>query len=195
MIVFFGLCNDVLAYPHFIASYTVSVRQYRILQSRFLQCILHSKPPCDLLRFRVVTPAHKGFTPSGKKITPISLRPKINLYFCDFYRALKWVWSAHAGHTHGFCVRRGDVQTWSFVLLFKFSAGWQFCAPKPARTQSPKTLWFLNVFSAFIKTHLLLSSASDYNIQFSQVLLKLLSSIFYQITLLLCNPVTLSLLI
>jgi len=24
---------------------------------------------------------------------------------------------------HGFCVRRGDVQTWSFVLLFKFSAG------------------------------------------------------------------------
>jgi len=24
---------------------------------------------------------------------------------------------------HGFCVRRADVQTWSFVLLFKFSAG------------------------------------------------------------------------
>jgi len=41
---------------------------------------------------------------------------------------------------HGFCVRRGDVQTWSFVLLFKFSADRQFCAPKPARTQSPKTL-------------------------------------------------------
>ena len=24
---------------------------------------------------------------------------------------------------HGFCVRRGDVQTWGFMLLFKFSAG------------------------------------------------------------------------
>jgi excinuclease ABC subunit B len=32
------------------------------------------------------------------------------------------------------------VQTWSFVLLFKCSAGGQFCAPKPARTQSPKTV-------------------------------------------------------
>jgi hypothetical protein len=41
---------------------------------------------------------------------------------------------------HGFCVRRGDVQTWSFVLLFKCSAVRQFSAPKPARTQSPKTL-------------------------------------------------------
>jgi len=29
--------------------YTVSVRQYRSLQSRFLQCLFHNKPPCDLL--------------------------------------------------------------------------------------------------------------------------------------------------
>ena len=32
------------------------------------------------------------------------------------------------------------MQTWSFVLSIKFSAGRQFCAPKPARTQSPRTL-------------------------------------------------------
>ena len=31
MVVFFGRYNDVLAYPHFVASYAVSVRQYRIL--------------------------------------------------------------------------------------------------------------------------------------------------------------------
>jgi len=31
---------------------------------------------------------------------------------------------------------QGDVQTWNFVLLFKFSVGWPFCAPKPALTQS-----------------------------------------------------------
>ena len=49
MVVFIGRYNGVLAYPRFIASYTVPVRQYRILQSRFLQCLLHSKPPCGLL--------------------------------------------------------------------------------------------------------------------------------------------------
>ena len=41
---------------------------------------------------------------------------------------------------HGFCVRRGVVQTWSFVLLINFSNKLKLCAPKPARTQSPKTL-------------------------------------------------------
>ncbi len=65
-----GLCNDVLAYPRFIASYTLSVRQYRTLQSRCLQCIPHGKPPCDLLMLQGVTLAHKGLTPSGK-IHPI----------------------------------------------------------------------------------------------------------------------------
>ena len=30
--------------------YAVPVRRYRILQSRFLQCIPHGKPPCDLLQ-------------------------------------------------------------------------------------------------------------------------------------------------
>ncbi len=36
--------------------------------------------------------------------------------------------------------RRGDLQNLSFVLLFRFSAGSRFCAPKPARMQSPETL-------------------------------------------------------
>jgi hypothetical protein len=67
-ITFFGLYKGMLAYPCIIASYVVSVRQYRILQARFLQCILHSKPPCDLLMLRDATPAHKGLPPSGKKI-------------------------------------------------------------------------------------------------------------------------------
>jgi len=33
----------------------------------------------------------------------------------------------------------GDMQTWNYVLLFKFNVGRQFYAPKPARTQSLKT--------------------------------------------------------
>ena len=80
LFVFLGRYKAVLACPINHASYTVPVRQCRILQSRFLQCILHSKPPCDLLMLREVTPAHKGFTPSGKMHQ--SLNPeKINLYF------------------------------------------------------------------------------------------------------------------
>ena len=37
--------------PSTMPLYAVSVRQYRPLQSRLLQCLNHSKPPCDLLRF------------------------------------------------------------------------------------------------------------------------------------------------
>lgn len=44
-----GLCNDVVTYPLQEASYTVPVRQYRILQSRFLQTSPHGQRPCDLL--------------------------------------------------------------------------------------------------------------------------------------------------
>src|SRR5690606_33664567 len=40
---------------------------------------------------------------------------------------------------HGFCVRRADVQTCSFVLIMSFSNKLKLCARKPARTQSPKT--------------------------------------------------------
>jgi len=65
-LVVLGLCNGVLAYPRFIASYTLPVRQYRTLQSRCLQCMPRDKPPCDLLMLQGVTLAHKGLTPSGK---------------------------------------------------------------------------------------------------------------------------------
>jgi putative GTP pyrophosphokinase len=37
-------------------------------------------------------------------------------------------------------LRRGKVQTWSFALLLNFSNKLNLCAPKPVRTQSPKTL-------------------------------------------------------
>lgn len=69
-----GLRKAVVAYPLFIASYTVPVRQYRILQSGFLQCMPHDKPPCHLLTLPGVTPACKGLSPSGKKITLVVAR-------------------------------------------------------------------------------------------------------------------------
>jgi hypothetical protein len=57
MILYYGRCKDVLAYPHLIASYAVSVRQYRILPFGFVtpfgrglrfapaQCMGRPKPP------------------------------------------------------------------------------------------------------------------------------------------------------
>src|SRR5690606_11501722 len=36
--------------------YPVPVRLKRGLQSRFLQCVPHGKPPCDLVTLRDVTP-------------------------------------------------------------------------------------------------------------------------------------------
>ena len=41
-------------HPLLVASYTLSVRQYRTLQYRFLHCIGHPKPTCDLLRFKAL---------------------------------------------------------------------------------------------------------------------------------------------
>src|SRR3954453_17274764 len=61
----FGLRNDVLTRPDGYASYAVPVRQYGFLQSRLLQCMDPSIPPCGLLMLRVVTPAHKRLSLSG----------------------------------------------------------------------------------------------------------------------------------
>src|SRR4051812_25703436 len=57
----FGLRNDVLTHPDGYASYAVSVRQYRYLQSRLLQCMDHSKPPCGLLMLRTLHPRMRDF--------------------------------------------------------------------------------------------------------------------------------------
>jgi hypothetical protein len=47
----FGRRIAVDTHPFHYASYVLPVRQYRILQARFLQCLGYPKPPCDLLHF------------------------------------------------------------------------------------------------------------------------------------------------
>jgi hypothetical protein len=59
--------------------------------------------------------------------------------FCNLVMGLT-VEASEAFVQHAFCVMRGDVQTWSFVLLLNFSNKLKLCAPKPARTQSPNPL-------------------------------------------------------
>ena len=61
----------------------VPVRQYRALQSRFLHCMPHGKPACDLLIVQGLTLAHKGLAPSS---------------FINYLPIIK---DAHAGHTQG----------------------------------------------------------------------------------------------
>ena len=89
--------------PYIYASYAVSVRQYRSLPFRFLQCIPHGKPPCDVLTVRDVTPACKGFAPSGNYFFSSNI---VNLYakICTFgiFTDLRWWVSCSCrAHTSG----------------------------------------------------------------------------------------------
>ena len=77
----------MLAYPRSLASYAVSVRQYRILPFGFLHCCRCQQPACHLLILLSVTSVYKGLTPSGKIHSSISSFGPENLYFRNFSRA------------------------------------------------------------------------------------------------------------
>ena len=88
--------------PNRYASYTVPVRQYRSLQSRFLHCCRHQQPACDLLMLSRYIGTHKGFAPSGKKIYPrtIGILKKICIF--DILTDLRWwVHCSCRAHTGG----------------------------------------------------------------------------------------------
>ena len=82
------------------ASYAVPVRQYRILQSRFLHCCRHQQPACDLLILRATNPRIRDFHPLEKIHLLKALFNQKYLYFCNFSLALQQVRTAHAGRTH-----------------------------------------------------------------------------------------------
>ncbi|KAA5538731.1 hypothetical protein F0145_25655 [Adhaeribacter rhizoryzae] len=77
-----GLHKDVLAYPQFSASYAVSVRPFRVLQSCFLHCLGHPKPACSLLI---------GFT--NLPIRDLHPLDNLSIFQRKYY-------SRHAGRTH-----------------------------------------------------------------------------------------------
>jgi len=110
-----GHYNDVVAHPHSIASYAVPVRQYRILQSRCLQCLSHDKPPCDLLTVAGHDSLRKGLTPSGKTHTNcFAIEKKICKF--DFFKQLTTSvrCMTHAGHTQSVAAIRGLVVIQTF---------------------------------------------------------------------------------
>ena len=120
--------------PNRYASYTVPVRQYRILQSDLrsgqslrnvhrtflrslpLQCIPRGKPPCDLLMLRAQlvplsngNPAHKGFSPSGKKNHPRTIGIFNKICKFDIFTDLRWwVHCSCRAHTRGIKNCRGS---------------------------------------------------------------------------------------
>ena len=106
----------MVAYPRFIASYTVPVRQYRILQSRFLQRMGHPKPPCDLLILQGLTLAYKGLPAFGRQVTlwkictPVVCSVKFICIFKLFPELTTSVCAhAHAGHTRAGSLNAGFV--------------------------------------------------------------------------------------
>ena len=113
------------------ASYTVSVRQYRILQSRFLQCMPHDKPPCDLLILRATNPRIRDFHPLEKLHLPKALFNQNYLYLWIFSIAFQQVRAAHAGRTH--CIRAiaGEVVNRRSVLLINCVLNGQESASNP----------------------------------------------------------------
>jgi len=104
----FGLRNDVLTHPDGHASYAVPVRRYRYLQSRLLQCMDHSKPPCGLLKLRSVTSAFKRLSLSGFSLI----------------RTIFIIQGTHIGLAIGRlkCFYETFVQGSTLVILLNFSA-------------------------------------------------------------------------
>jgi hypothetical protein len=98
-IVEFGRHVAVDTLPLLVASYVLSVRQYRTLQSRFLHCMGHPKPTYDLLHFGSLLPCDRTLTCWKIYLnTPFDLPNKI----CTFEFLLelhKECAHAHAGHT------------------------------------------------------------------------------------------------
>ena len=88
---------------YFVKLHSFTIRQYRILPCRFLQCIPHGKPPCVVLILPISFRAYKGLAPSGKKTPAQSfVLTKNSCIFKSFSVALQQVRSAHAGHTQAF---------------------------------------------------------------------------------------------
>jgi hypothetical protein len=91
----------VLAYPNNYASYPVSVRQYRTLQSRCLQFMPRDTQPCDLLMLRRSPPVLKGLSPSGNKPTHIFWLVENKFVFLPFFYCFRLcVYCSCRAHTN-----------------------------------------------------------------------------------------------
>ena len=116
---------------YFVKLHSFTIRQYRILPCRFLQCIPHGKPPCVVLILPISFRAYKGLAPSGKKTPAQSfVLTKNSCIFGFFSVALQQVRSAQAGHTQAFGSMAGVVVNWTFYLVSTFVVYWKFCVPK-----------------------------------------------------------------
>ena len=140
LLVFVGLCNDVLTYPNKHASYAVSVRQYRILPFGFLQCKGHPNPPCHLLTLPGVTRACEGLSPSGKFIPIPLLSKKFICIFEIFLKLTNGCAHAHAGHTH-WVIKHADLSGFLTIFAIFSSVTGETETGRKSRTASyPRTI-------------------------------------------------------
>ena len=73
---------------YFVKLHSFTIRQYRILPCRFLQCIPHGKPPCVVLILPISFRAYKGLAPSGKKTPAQSFVLTKNSCIFEFFLLL-----------------------------------------------------------------------------------------------------------
>ena len=99
----FGCSSDFDVLCHLIHSsmprYAVPVRQYRPLQSRLLQCMNCSIPPCGLLRFPDAVGARRDFHPLDSFYS--------KSYIC------------HSGHTQRVCASGGAMLRLTILCIFE----------------------------------------------------------------------------
>ena len=91
---------------YFVKLHSFTIRQYRILPCRFLQCIPHGKPPCVVLILPISFRAYKGLAPSGKKTPAQSFVLTKNSCIFEFFlllcsRCALLMQGTHIGYTSG----------------------------------------------------------------------------------------------
>ena len=125
---------------YFVKLHSFTIRQYRILPCRFLQCIPHGKPPCVVLILPISFRAYKGLAPSGKKTPAQSfVLTKNSCIFGFFSVSLQQVRSAHAGHTQHLYASRGLVLCMTVFRRFetRFFVGISVVKSLPAYSCKP----------------------------------------------------------
>ncbi len=103
----------ILQYRHRSLAYLPSGRRASVHGS------LQTTLPLALLR--VTTPAHRGLPPVG------------TVNFLTYIH--------HSRHTHGFCVRRAEVQNSTVVFQLNFSNNIGFCASISRTNAKPRNSW------------------------------------------------------
>ena len=119
---------------YFVKLHSFTIRQYRILPCRFLQCIPHGKPPCVVLILPISFRAYKGLAPSGKKTPAQSFVLTKNSCIFEFFLLLCSRCALLMQGTHIRYISGGrEAQLERFAIPIKFVMAERKAIPNAAR--------------------------------------------------------------